>query len=382
MAGNPFRYGDVATGEYFTDRDQELDEVIADVSSGQNIVIISPRRYGKTSLMFEAMRRLREQKVLIAYLDLFRAPTKDRFADLLASAVFSGLINPVERVLKDAVSFFQRLPIQPRVTVDHNGMPTFEFSAGQRSRDIDQTIEGLLALPGRIAAERRRAVAIVFDEFQEVVSIDPHLPGIMRAVFQTQGDVSHIFLGSKRHLMQEVFTGQNQPLYKMAKPISLKPIQRGAFSSFIRARFADTGLAIDEVAMQRVLTVTGGHPHDTQELCYFLWSLTQGGHPPAATGEAVVDAALAQVLDAESAHYTTLWEGLAAHQRLVLLALAAELGAVFSESYRRDHRLGPASSVQRSLTRLVDRELIEQDAAGVYVVADVFFREWITARAG
>ena len=239
MARNPFRYGDVATGEYFTNRNQELGEVIADVSSGQNIVIISPRRYGKTSLMFEAIRRLREQKMLIAYLDLFRTPTKDRFADLLASAVFSGLINPVERVMKNAVGFFQGLPIQPTVTLDPSGMPRFEFSAGQRSRDIDRTIEELLALPGNIAAERHRAVAIVFDEFQEILSIDQHLPGVMRAVFQTQSDVAHVFLGSRRHLMQEVFSGQNQPLYKMAKPIVLRPIESTAFSSYIRTRFSE-----------------------------------------------------------------------------------------------------------------------------------------------
>ncbi len=382
MAGNPFRYGDVATGDYFTNRHRELDEVIADITSGQNIVIISPRRYGKTSLMFEAIRRLRGQKVLVAYLDLFRAPTKERFADLLASAVFSGLINPVERVLKDAIGFFQRLPIQPKVSIDPTGMPAFEFSAGQRSRDIDQAIEALLALPGRLAAERHRAVAVVFDEFQEILSIDPRLPGVMRAVFQTQGDVAHVFLGSKRHLMQDVFAGQHQPLYKMAKPISLRPIEPDAFASFIRARFSETLVPIDEAAIRRVLAITGGHPHDTQELCYFLWSLAQGGHPSSAVREEVVDAALAQVLDAESAHYTTVWEALSAHQRLVLLALAAESGPAFSESYRRRHRLGAASSMQRSLARLVERELIDRSASGEYVVADVFFREWIRARAG
>jgi hypothetical protein len=319
--------------------------------------------------------------MLIAYLDLFRAPTKDRFADLLASAVFSGLINPVERVLKNAVGFFQGLPIQPTVTLDPSGMPRFEFSAGQRSRDIDRTIEELLALPGNIAADRHRAVAIVFDEFQEILSIDQHLPGVMRAVFQTQSDVAHIFLGSKHHLMQEVFSGQNQPLYKMAKPIVLRPIESTAFSSYIRTRFSETGLSIDEAAIHRVLTVTDGHPHDTQELCYFLWSLVQDSHLASATGEVVVDAALAQVLDAESAHYTALWDALSAHQRLLLLALAAESGTVFSEAYRRRHRLGPASSVQRSLTRLIDRELVDQAASGECVVADVFFREWIRARA-
>jgi AAA+ ATPase superfamily predicted ATPase len=380
MPGNPFRYGDVATGDYFTDRIHELEEVMADVTSGQNIVIISPRRYGKTSLMFEAMRLLRDQALLIAYVDLFRAPTKDRFADLLANAIFSDLVSPIERVMKDAVALFQRLPIQPRISVGANGMPTFEFSAAQRSRDIDRTIEELLALPGRIAADRHRGVAIVFDEFQEILAIDEHLPGVMRAVFQTQGDVAHVFLGSKRHLMNDVFTNQHQPLYKLAKPILLMPIGPDAFAAFIENHFTQTGMTIDAAALQRVLTVTGGHPHDTQELCYFLWSHARALRLPVVSADHV-DVALAQVLDAESAHYITLWEELSTHQRLVLLALTVEPGAVYSESYRQRHRLGAASSVQRSLARLIRDELIEPVEHGVYTIEDIFLREWIAARA-
>ena len=156
MIGNPFRYGDVATGSYFTNRARELAEVQEDIRSGQNIVIISPRRYGKTSLIFEAMDRLRRDHILVAYLDLFRAPTKDRFADLLASAIYAGLINPVERAWQNVVDLFQKLPVQPKVTIGADGTPSFEFSPGQRSRDIDWTIEELLALPGKIAGERRR----------------------------------------------------------------------------------------------------------------------------------------------------------------------------------------------------------------------------------
>jgi len=201
MIGNPFRYGDVATGNYFTNRVRELAEVQDDIRNGQNIVIISPRRYGKTSLMVEAITRLRREHVLVAYLDLFRAPTKDRFADLLATAIYDGLVNPVERAWQNAVDLFQKLPIQPKVTIGADGSPSFEFSAGQRSRDLDQTIEKLLALPGDIAADRQRRVALVLDEFQQVLEIDEHLPGLMRAVFQVQGDVAHVFLGSKRQIM-------------------------------------------------------------------------------------------------------------------------------------------------------------------------------------
>jgi len=376
MIGNPFRYGDVATGNYFTNRVRELAEVQDDIRNGQNIVIISPRRYGKTSLMVEAITRLRREHVLVAYLDLFRAPTKDRFADLLATAIYDGLVNPVERAWQNAVDLFQKLPIQPKVTIGADGSPSFEFSAGQRSRDLDQTIEKLLALPGDIAADRQRRVALVLDEFQQVLEIDEHLPGLMRAVFQVQGDVAHVFLGSKRHLMHDVFTARNQPLYKMAKPVVLRPIAPADFATFIHARCTETGQGIADDAVTRILAITEGHPHDTQELCYFAWALAQGERIAVLTVPDI-ERALSHVLDAEDAHYTTLWEDLAAHQRLVLVALTGDMESVYSEDYRRRHRLGAASSVQKSIARLLDREVIEAAPGGGYRIGDVFLRAWI-----
>jgi AAA+ ATPase superfamily predicted ATPase len=380
---NPFRYGDVATGESFTDRRAELNELETDIRNGQNVVVISPRRYGKTSLAFRAIESLRRDGTLIAYLDLFRAPTKDRLADHLADALYSGLVAPLERVWDRAVDVFQKLSVRPKITVNPDGMPSFEFTAGERSRDIDRTIEDLLTLPVQIARQRKRRVALVLDEFQEIVALDPRLPGLIRAVFQVQPEVAHIFLGSKRHLMERVFTHENEPLYKLAKPLILRPINPSDFSVFICEKFSGTGQSITDDALDRLLTITGGRPHDTQELSYFTWSLAQAERTSATP--ALVDRALAQVLEAEDARFTTLWEQLSAHQRLLLTALIDSGESVYSEAYRRQHRLGPASSVQKSLDRLIERELVESSPPGAYRLSDPFLQAWIvrlTARDG
>lgn len=373
---NPFRYGKVATGEYFTDRTNELAEVESDIRQGQDIVIISPRRYGKTSLIFQAIERLRQDQVLVAYLDLFRTPTKERFAEHLADAIYTGLVAPLERVWQRAVEIFQKLPVRPKITLNPDGTPSFEFAGGERSRDVDRTIEELLALPGHIAKSRKRRVALVLDEFQEVVAIDPHLPALMRAVFQLQGEVAHVFLGSKRHLMRRVFTDENEPMYKLAKPLSLREIAAKDFAAFIRDRFAASGQQITEEAIKRVLAISDCHPHDTQELCYFAWSLaaTEG----AVVTPDLVDRALGRVIEAEDARCTELWGRLSPRQRLILTALAIGGGtAVYSEQYRRQHHLGAASSVQRSLARLIDDDLVESSPQGIYGVPDVFLRAWI-----
>jgi AAA+ ATPase superfamily predicted ATPase len=372
---NPFVYGDVATGASFTDREDELRQLQSDIQSGQNVVIISPRRYGKTSLVVRAIDTLREEGVLVAYVDLFRTSSKLQFADHLASAIYGGLVAPFERVFQRAISIFQQLPLRPRITVGDDGSPSFEFAAGQPVRDLDNAIEHLLGVPGRIARERRRRVALVLDEFQEVLDIDPHLPAMMRAVFQFQADVAHVFLGSKRHLMQQVFTERNQPLYRMAKPMQLGSIEAERFSTFIRERFSTTSVAIDDEAIGRILAITGGHPQDTQELCHFVWSLAHGS--PTLVTSTEVERALAHVIEAEDARYTLLWEELSRHQRLVITALSVEASGVYAEAYRQRHRLGSAASVQTSIKRLVERELVEPLTGGGYQIPDVFLRAWI-----
>jgi len=376
---NPFRYGEVVSGTFFTDRDLEIAEALADLRNGQNLVIISPRRYGKTSLLFEVAGRARREGMLTAYIDLLRTPSKERLANHLADAIYGGLVAPLERAWQRAVTVFQKLPLQPKITINSDGTPTFEFSPGAHAQDVDRTIERLLSLPGEIAVERRRRVVLVLDEFQEVVSLDPHLPAIMRSVFQLQADVAHVFAGSRRHLLQQVFTDVNQPMYRLAKPMPLRAIKPTEFARFIGERFAATQLSISPEAIQRILEITDGHPHDTQELCYFVWGLAIARPTPATSS--VVDEALDRVLDAEEARFVTLWEGLTRHRRLVLSALAHE-GArgIFSEGYRQRLGLGPTSSVHRTITYLVDRELLEFTPDSTYIVPDVFLRAWITRR--
>ena len=188
--------------------------------------------------------------------------------------------------------------------------------------------------------------------------------------------VTHVFLGSKRHLMERVFTDQNEPMYRLAKPLLLRDISRPDFATFIRLQFAATGQQITGDAIDRALEITEDHPHDTQELCYFTWSIAR--NEGVATTPDIVDRALARVVEAENARYTTLWDQLSAHQRLVLTALVSSGGdGVLSEEYRRHNRLGAASSVQASLRRLVEREFVESSPRGTYQVLDVFLRAWV-----
>lgn len=373
-AANPFRYGGVARGEHFTDRETELERLLADIRGGQNVVIVSPRRLGKTSLVERAIEKLRGEGVLVAYVDLFRCPTKERLADHLAQAVYDGLVAPVERAVRKAGAFFASLPISPRITLTEEGRPALEFTSFPRPQDADKIIEGLLGMPGSIARDRERPVALVIDEFQEIVAIDSELAALVRSIAQTQDHVSHVFLGSKRRLMSRLFMEQGGHLYRAAKPLALGPIAIDEFAAFIRDRFEAGRTRILGEAVDEILLLTAGRPYETQELCSFAWSRSQ------AEGDSVsvplVHRALVDLLAAESARYVSIWEELPPRQRSLLIALAVEPGPIYAEGYRRRHKLGAPGSVQSSIGRLRERELVELEA-GHHRVADVFLREWL-----
>ena len=377
-ATNPFRFGDLALDETFTDRAGELAELTADMRNGQNVVLFAPRRFGKSSLLWRAAQELvGSGEVLVAQLDLMRAPTRERFAEKLATTIYEDIASPLERIRDRALAVFRSLRIAPTVTVSPDGTLGFSFSGGFSPADVNATIEHLLSLPAQLSAERGRRVALVFDEFQEIVKIDPHLISLMRSVFQEQTEVSHVYAGSRRHMMEQIFSDENEPFWRSAKQLELGVIAPEVFGLFITERFQTTGRRIDPDTMAALLEITRSHPYGTQELAYSLWELT----PPGETaGTDDLTGALARVLASENAHFARIWEEAPRGQRTVLEALARDPGRPpLSAEYRRAHNLSAPSSVQTALRSLADDELVVGFERG-YRIAEPFLREWIVTR--
>jgi hypothetical protein len=377
---NPFRFGDLALDDAFTDRELELAELEADIRNGQNVVVVAPRRYGKSSLVWRASQRLVAEGVLVAQIDLMRAATKEQLAALLSRAIYEDIATPIYRARERAAQIFRSLRVTPTITVDPvDGSLSFSFTGGYARDDVDATIERLLELPAELAGERGRRVALVFDEFQEVLELDPRLPALMRAVFQAQPEVAHVYLGSKRSMMRELFNDANEPFWRSARQVELGPIPADAFRPFIERKFRETGRSIDGAALDRVLASTGGHPYATQELCYALWEETPEG---GAASVETVAAALARVLRSENAHFTRVWDTTSRTQRLVLQALAAEpADGLTSGEFRRRHGLPAPSSVQKAVEALVAAELVHREGPGSYRIAEPFLAEWVVANA-
>jgi len=377
---NPFTFGDLALDEAFTDRIEELEELETDMLNGLNVALIAPRRYGKTSLVRRAAQELHSDGVLVAEVDLMKTPTKERFASHLARAIHDDLASALMKA-KDALDLIASVRISPTVTVNPaDGSYSFSF-AGAVARppeDIDATIESLLELPATIAADRKKRVALSFDEFQEVTGIDPKLPALMRAVFQDQPDVSHVYAGSKRHMMRRLFTHEHEPFFRSAKVIELGPIPLGPFGEYLKARFDSTDRGISDAAVEGLLDITRGHPYATQELAYSLWEEVPEGFT-ASVDDLV--RALEAVIRSEDARFTLLWEQASRAQRVLLQALAAEPGRPQSAPYQARYGLGTASTMQRAVSALVSDEVVARRDDGSYEIVEPFLAEWLVRRS-
>jgi AAA+ ATPase superfamily predicted ATPase len=366
QAVNPFRFGPLALDEAFTDRETEVASLVADARNGQDVVVFAPRRYGKSSLVWRVAQELIKQDILVAQVDLMRTPTKDQLAAKLARSIHENLASRLWNA-KERLKVFAGLRLKPTITVDPNdGAVSFSFDARAAAEDIDATLEELLTMLGHIAADRDRRVVLVLDEFQEVVDIDPSLIKLMRSVFQEQPDVAHIYLGSKRHMMRQIFSDENEPFWRSAKQTELDVIPPDLFTPYALARFKETGKELDPATCEGALALTGGHPYATQELLYFLWE------------EGTLDRALEATLRSEHSHFSLIWDNASGAQKRVLQALAEEgPGRPLGSDYQRRHSLPPTPTVQTALGALERTELVRRTGRGEYRIAEPFLTQWI-----
>jgi AAA+ ATPase superfamily predicted ATPase len=374
---NPFRYGPIALDDAFTDRDDEVAELRRDALNGQDVVIFAPRRFGKTSLVRRVAQELARRKALVAEINLMFTPTKEKLAGRLAQEIAEHLLGSVGRA-KETLRIFSGLRITPTIAVDPvDGSFSFSFAGSHDPEDVDATLERLFRLMAEVAAERKRPVVLIVDEFQEIVDIDPHLTKLLRSVFQEQPEVAHVYLGSKRHLMERIFNDANEPFWRSAKRMELGVIEPDAFRPFITAGFTDHGRKIGEDVVSRILAMTGGHPYATQEICYFLWEET----PARATADTErFETALDKLLRSEHSHFSDLWDRARRNQRLLLAALAEEPGRPLTEDYRVRHALPGASAMQNAIDALEEQEIVTKER-GFVRICEPFYDEWIRRNA-
>ncbi|MBC7170361.1 ATP-binding protein [Candidatus Bipolaricaulota bacterium] len=372
---NPFRYSGVVTGDLFVDREDEIAALHRAFRAGEHVFLYSPRRYGKTSLLHEAFRRLPAGEPW-AFVDLSRALSLQSFVELFISAVLHGAESSADRARRWARKFLSRL--QPRLVLDNSGRVQVELGFGPRLAE-PTTLAEALDLPQRVAEDLGVRLAVALDEFPMVAELGGDgLVRAMRAAFQMHRLVSYVFAGSQTTMMEQLFAAERSPFFRMGRPLRLEKIPRDAFVPFLVGGFRRGGMDLPPDLAGELCRLVDDHPYFVQTLAHELWDQARARRPSVAAGD--LTQALASVVGWHDAYYRRLWERLTLYQRRCLLALA-ELGtgaSLFAADTVARFELKSASHVQRALEAL-QREGLVHRRNGEYGLADPLFPHWARA---
>ncbi len=377
MTGNPFVYGEVVPPEAFADRVDELRRLVGDLSDGQKVFLISPRRYGKSSLIGRALATLARRGSVTVELTVSSCSSYvaflEAYARTLAVAETEG--RRTRPAILDAIRS-ARPEIRQAPAGSGRGPFGVAFPAVRTDRDVSRLADEVFALPARLAEARRRPVVVALDEFQAVGGFDGGLvEHAMRAAVQHQRRVGYVFAGSEPSLMERML-GARRPFYKAGPVLRLEKIPADEFAAFVDDRFRRSGIDPEPGLGAAVVDVAGNLPYDVQRLAHETWDQARTARRRRATLDDL-HGALRRLLAEQHVMFEALWQRLTLAQRAALRAVVLEDGReVLSADVRVRHRLGGASTAQASLAALLRDDVVSREGAR-YLVVDSLLREWV-----
>jgi hypothetical protein len=377
---NPFVYGEVIPSAAFADREDERARLARDLAEGQKVFLISPRRYGKSSLIRDVMKKLAADRVLTVEVTVAASSSYVGFLEAYARALVSA-DTPASGFRRWAAellsSVHPQLRFDPRPVGD--AAISISFPAVRSPRDTARLAEEIFALPARIAEARRQRLAIALDEFQAITAFDAaNVEQALRAAVQHQRSVGYVFAGSEPSLMERMITPR-RPFYKAGPVVRLGKIDERVFAAFVETKFERSGIRPEDGLGGAIVELAENVPYDVQRLAHETWDDVRAAGRKTATLDDL-HLTLGRLLDEHHTMFEEAWQRLTLAQRAVLRAIVLESGReLLSAGVRDRHRLPAASSVQSALAALVRQDIVMKDG-GRYVVNDSLYREWMARR--
>ena len=375
---NPFVYGEVVPAAAFVDRVAELDRLVGDLTAAQKVFLISPRRYGKSSLIRRALAVMSRRGVLTVEVTVSSFSSYVAFLEGYARALVAAETkwDRARTWLREAI---RSARAEVRYSPDQSplGALAVSFPGVRSDRDISRLAQEVFALPARLAERQGRQVVVALDEFQAIGGFNGgSVEHAMRAAVQHQREVGYVFAGSEPSLMERML-GPKRPFYKAGPVMRLEKIPAEEFSAFIDARFTRSGMRPEAGLGAAIVELAGNLPYDVQRLAHETWDEVRGRSSRRRATFDDLHQALKRLLAEQQMMFETVWQRLTLAQRAVLRAVVIESGGgLLSADVRTRHRLGGPSTVQAALAALVRDDLVTRDADR-YAVVDSLLREWV-----
>lgn len=367
----PFIFGKIATEKNFTDRELETANLVQNFTSLINTIIISPRRWGKSSLVNKAAKLAMEQdsKLCVCHIDLFNVRNEEHFYSLLAQKVIAATSSKWEEAVESAKSFFSHLV--PKISLGSD--PTNEVSIDFDWDTVKQNPDEVLDLAEKIAQKKGLKIVICVDEFQNIAEFTApdYFQKKLRSHWQQHQNVAYCLYGSKRHMMMEVFANSSKPFYKFGNLMFLNKIDTPYLTEFFNIRFSDTGKTINEDAANLIVELVDNHPYYAQQLAQQSWLRTKD----VCTVE-IVRTAHAALVEQLSLLFVTITETLTTQQLNYLKAFIAGEKAMSSTDVMHRYQISSTTSIARSKAALIKNDILD-NKAGEISFQDPIYAYWL-----
>lgn len=369
---NPFIVTGKIKPEYFCDRVEEAQRLTRCIlAGGENMVVISPRRLGKTGLINFCFEKAEvKENVTTIFIDILRTSTLQELVFLLGRAVFKTLGNRSQNMMKNLVTTLKSIrgsfgydPIQ--------NTPTFDIKLGDIVNPV-YTLEEIFACLEQ--ADQRCIVAI--DEFQQIVNYpEKNIEAVLRTHIQQSANANFIFAGSERHIMGEMFLDHARPFYQSASIMALAPIREDKYADFVNGHFNANHLTVTPEAISTVYSTFQGNTYYMQKTFREAFSLSLEGK----TCDTQLVKDIINAMMQENGHkYSETLARLSLPQKELLMAIATDGHAqrVTSSQFVKRHHLKSASSVQAAMRQLMALGIVSVEK-NEYYVEDQLLQRWL-----
>ena len=367
--GKAFVYGMSVGGDNFTDRIEETKRIKLDFENGINVILISPRRMGKTSLIKKVISEMDSPEIKVVYMDIYDCRSEYDFYNRFAETMMKSTGNQLEQVMENIKRFLVR--VSPKLSFSPEPNSEFSVSLGITPRDYSP--EEILDLPERIAKEQGIRIVVCIDEFQQIGEFADSLTvqKRLRGVWQHHQHVSYCFFGSKKHLMENIFQSRRMPFYQFGEMLHLKCIPTEYWVPFICSRFEKYGKKISEEYAARICHTVKNYSSYVQQLAWDVMAETE-----IEVNEESFTEGFNALLEQNSSLFIQQTEGLTTYQLNFIRLLCNGIHSGFNtQSVVELYSLGSKSNVDRIKKCLIDRELITIEKEGVFL-ADCVFELW------
>lgn len=367
--GKAFVYGMSVGGDNFTDRIEETKRIKLDFENGINVILISPRRMGKTSLIKKVISEMDSPEIKVVYMDIYDCRSEYDFYNRFAETMMKSTGNQLEQVMENIKRFLVR--VSPKLSFSPEPNSEFSVSLGITPRDYSP--EEILDLPERIAKEQGIKIVVCIDEFQQIGEFADSLTvqKRLRGVWQHHQHVSYCFFGSKKHLMENIFQSRRMPFYQFGEMLHLKCIPTEYWVPFICSRFEKYGKEISEEYAARICHTVKNYSSYVQQLAWNVMAETE-----IEVNEESFTEGFNALLEQNSSLFIQQTEGLTTYQLNFIRLLCNGIHSGFNtQSVVEQYSLGSKSNVDRIKKCLIDRELITIEKEGVFL-ADCVFELW------